>query len=83
MAITLESLGLDRMSLEEKLEVLGRLWNEVIASAPPGRLLSEAQREELRRRLADTQAHPEDSVAWEDVLAATLKRLSSDPAPCA
>jgi putative addiction module component (TIGR02574 family) len=72
----LESLGLDRLTLEEKLELAGRLWDEVTASVPPGGLLSDAQREELRRRVADAQARPEDYVAWEDALAATLKRLS-------
>jgi putative addiction module component (TIGR02574 family) len=75
MAIRLEDLGLDRLSLEEKLELVGRLWDEIVASVPPGELLSDAQREELRRRVAEAQAHPEDYVAWEDALAATLKRL--------
>ncbi len=77
MAISLEALGLDRLSLDEKLELVGRLWDEIVASVPAGALLSDAQREELRRRAAEAQAHPEDSVAWEDALAATLKRLSS------
>jgi putative addiction module component (TIGR02574 family) len=45
-------------------------------SVPPASRLSDAQREELRRRVADADAHPEDSVAWEDVLAATLQRLA-------
>lgn len=76
MGISLESLGLDRLSLEEKLQLVGQLWDEIVAAVPPGGLLSEAQREELRRRVADAQAHPEDAVAWEDALAATLKRLS-------
>ncbi len=77
MSITLVSLGLDRLSIEEKLEVVGQLWDDIVAAAPPGGLLSEAQRDELQRRVAEAEAHPEDSVAWEDVLAATLKRLSS------
>ena len=76
MAVSLESLGLDRLSVDEKLELVGRLWDDIVASLPPGGLLSDAQREELRRRVADAEAHPEDYVAWEDVLAATLRRLS-------
>jgi putative addiction module component (TIGR02574 family) len=76
MTVSLAALGLDRLSLEEKIELVGLLWDDIVANVPPGGLLSEAQREELRRRAADAQAYPEDYVAWEDVLAATLKRLS-------
>jgi putative addiction module component (TIGR02574 family) len=76
MAVSLESLGWDGLSVEEKLELVGRLWDDIVATVPPGGLLSDAQREELRRRVADAQAHPEDYVAWEDALAATLRRLS-------
>ncbi|HXG13415.1 MAG TPA: addiction module protein [Gemmataceae bacterium] len=77
MAIGSESPGWDQLSLEEKLELVGRLWDDIVASVPPGGLLTDAQREELRRRVADAQANPEDYVAWEDALAATLKRLGS------
>ncbi len=76
MANSWEELGWDRRSLDEKLELVNRLWDDLTASVPPGELLSEGQREELRRRAADAQAHPDDYVAWEDALAATLKRLS-------
>lgn len=76
MTIDLSALGLDRLTLAEKLELVGRLWDDIIATVPPGGLLTDAQREELRRRAADAQAHPEDSIPWEDALAATLKRLS-------
>ena len=77
MTVSLAALGLDRLSIVEKLELAGLLWDDVTASVPPGGLLSDAQRDELRRRAADAQAHPEDYVAWEDALAATVKRLSS------
>ena len=76
MAISLEALGLNRLSLEEKLELVSRLWDEIVVSGPPGGLLSDVQREELRRRVVDAQTHPDDYVAWEDALAATLQRLS-------
>jgi putative addiction module component (TIGR02574 family) len=76
MATTFASLGLSGLSVDEKLELVGQLWDDLIASAPPGGLLSEDQRDELRRRLADTAARPDDWVTWEDALAATLQRLS-------
>jgi putative addiction module component (TIGR02574 family) len=76
MATTFASLGLSGLSVDEKLELVGQLWDDLIASAPPGGLLSEDQRDELRRRLADTAARPDDWVTWEDALTATLQRLS-------
>jgi putative addiction module component (TIGR02574 family) len=74
--MTIEALGLDRLSPEEKLTLAGQLWDSVLASEQPGALLTETQRQELRRRVAHAEAHPEDSVAWEDALAATLKRVA-------
>ena len=76
MAITLESFGLDRLSSDEKLELAGQLWDSVVASEPPGALLTDAQREELKRRVADAKANPDDYVSWDDAFARTMERLS-------
>lgn len=37
-------------------------------------LLTDAQRQELERRLADHKAHPADVVPWEQVKAEALAR---------
>ena len=76
MTINLQSLGCDRLTLDEKLVLVGQLWDEIVGSVPPGSLLSDAQREERRRRVADALARPGDSVPWEEVWSATLKRFS-------
>jgi putative addiction module component (TIGR02574 family) len=76
MSVTLESFGLESLSREEKLSLAGQLWDSVVASEPAGSLLSDEQRTELHRRIADAQAHPGDYVMWKDALAGTLKRLS-------
>jgi putative addiction module component (TIGR02574 family) len=76
MAATIESLGLGGLTPDERLALAGELWNSVLGSKPPGALLTDAQREELRKRAAHAEAHPEDSVAWEDVQAEMHKRLS-------
>ena len=76
MAETMESLGLDRLSPAEKMALARQLWDSVIASEPPGGFLSEEQRAELCRRIADAEANPNDYVKWKDVLASTLKRIS-------
>ncbi len=76
MATTFASLGMSGLSDDEKLELVGGLWDDLVASSPPGGLLTEAQREELRRREADAAAKPNDWVSWDDAHAATLRRLS-------
>ncbi len=58
MAPTLEELGLDRLSLEDRLAVAEAIWDSVSreAAAAP---LTTPQRAELERRLADSIARPD------------------------
>ena len=74
MATTFASLGLAELSTEEKLEMLGHLWDDLVASTPPGGLLTDAQKEELRRRQSDAGPRPDDWVRWEEARAATVRR---------
>ena len=76
MTTTFASLGLASLSTSEKLALVGQLWDDLVASSPPGGLLTEGQRAELKRRVADAEDRPDDWVAWDDALAATLERLS-------
>ena len=48
-------------------------WDSIAAATP----VTDAQRVELDRRLADREAHPDDVVFWKEVkysIAARLKR---------
>jgi putative addiction module component (TIGR02574 family) len=76
MTTTFASLGFAELSAEEKLDLVGQLWDDLVGSVPPGGLLTESQRQELRRRVADAAARPDDWVTWEEAQAATLRRLS-------
>ena len=73
---TFASLGLGSLSTDKKLETIGQLWEDLFASVPPGGLLTDQQRTELERRAAEAIARPNDSVAWEEALAATRRRLA-------
>ena len=42
-----------------------------------GQFLTDAQRDELRRRVAEDDADPDAAVPWEDVYAAILRRYKS------
>ena len=54
------------LSSEEKFALLDTLWLEL--EAEPF-VLTQGQKEELDRRLADYQRNPHDVVSWEEVKA--------------
>lgn len=74
MSASLKSLGIDRLSVEERLALVEELWDSIAedGAAIP---LTDAQRAELDRRLAEHEAHPDDVVSWEDVKASITARL--------
>ncbi len=74
MAPTLQALGIDRMSVEDRIALATAIWDS-IAAEPHQPLLTEAQRLELERRLADHAANPNDAVPWEQVKAEALARF--------
>jgi putative addiction module component (TIGR02574 family) len=56
---------LDKLTDQEKLILIGELWDEVMSEESLD--LTEWQKEELDRRIKYAQEHPEDSVPWEVV----------------
>ena len=74
MSVTLQSLGIDRLSVAERLELVQAIWDSIAAEAERAPL-SDAQREEIDRRLAAHRASPSAAVPWEQVEAAALARL--------
>ncbi len=73
MAATIQTLGIDKLPVDEQLSLVRELWDHIAASGPTPRL-SEAQRQELRRRVADDDAHPDDVIPWEQVKAEARQR---------
>ncbi|MBI3574458.1 MAG: addiction module protein [Gammaproteobacteria bacterium] len=74
MAVSLKSLGIERLGIEERLTLVEELWDSITAdsAAVP---LTEAQRTELDRRIAEHEANPDDVVPWEEVKASITERL--------
>lgn len=58
------------LSYDEKCDLIDALWFDIEAES---NLLSEAQLQELDRRLSHYQQHPSDAVPWEKVKATVLK----------
>ena len=74
MSVSIKSLGIDRLSVEERLALVEELWDS-IAESSADIPLTDAQRAELDRRLAEHEADPDDVVPWEDVKASITARL--------
>ena len=74
MAVSIKSLGIDRLGVEELLSLIEELWDSIAAdsAAVP---LTPAQQTELDQRLSDHQAHPDDVVSWQEVKSSLDKRL--------
>jgi putative addiction module component (TIGR02574 family) len=71
---SLHNLGIDRLSVSERLALIGEIWDSIAAEVEQAPL-TEAQRLEVDRRLAAHRAHPQVAVPWEQVEAEALARL--------
>lgn len=59
-------IEIEKLSLEERLELIGRLWDSIETEALP---LSPAQTAEIDRRLETADADLDASVPWETLRA--------------
>ena len=74
MAVSLKSLGIDQLGVDERLALIEALLDSISEddSAIP---VTDAQRAELDRRLADHEANPNDVVSWDEVRESLSQRL--------
>jgi len=74
MDASLKSLGIDRLPVEERLALVEDIWDSIAAdsAALP---LTDAQRAELDRRLAEHETNPDDVVPWEELRDSITERL--------
>ncbi|WP_439630859.1 addiction module protein [Gemmata sp.] len=75
MTPTLESLGIDKLSVADRIALAQAIWDSVAAETEPP-ALTDAQKKEIDRRLAAHAANPSAAVPWEQVEAAALARIS-------
>jgi len=64
--VTISTEDILKLSVAERLRLIGELWDSIEASteAIP---LTEAQREELDRRIDAFERDPSDTLSWEAV----------------
>lgn len=74
MNVSIKSLGIDRLPVDERLALVEDLWDSIAADsdAVP---MTEAQRLELQKRIEEDDARPADVTPWDMVKASTLARL--------
>ena len=73
MAVSMKSLGIDRLGVEDRLTLVEEIWDSIAADSTAVPLTPE-QRQELERRLAAHTANPEKAVPWSEVRE-SLKKL--------
>jgi putative addiction module component (TIGR02574 family) len=76
MTPALQALGIDRLSVAERIAIIQEIWDSIaeeVEKAP----LTEAQRQAVDRRLAAHEANPEAAIPWNQVEADALARLRS------
>jgi putative addiction module component (TIGR02574 family) len=70
---TMKDLGIDTLSVDDRLALAAELLDSVEAEAESAPL-TPAQAEELSRRLADSIANPDAVAPWEEVYERALAR---------
>ena len=61
------ALNIDSLSPKERLRLIEELW-ESLSESPDAITLTDAQREELDRRLDDLERSGPQGIPWEEVL---------------
>jgi putative addiction module component (TIGR02574 family) len=77
MSASFDELGIDRLSIDERIALAQEILDSVVAAR---RLiaLSDKKRQELDRRLENQKLDPSALVPWETIDAETETRLKKD-----
>ena len=73
MTNAFESLGIDRLSFEERMALVDQIWDSLAAEVEQ-KPLTESQKQEVNRRLAEHESNPSSAIPWEEVEARILAR---------
>jgi putative addiction module component (TIGR02574 family) len=73
MDITATLKEITALSIEDRIDLVQAIWDSIAAEqAYPD--LTEAQQEELDRRIADREANPDNVLTWKEIKASLKKR---------
>lgn len=74
MAVSMKSLGIDKLSRDERWKLADEIRESIEAEDenPGPSMLTDAQKQELERRIAEDDADPDGGIPWEIVKQRTL-----------
>lgn len=75
MTVSAKAFGIDRLNIDDRLALVEEIWASICADSASFPL-TEAQRAEIDRRVADDEAFPDDVIPWEDIKASMRARLA-------
>lgn len=73
MSVGMQELGIDQLSPDDRLKLMEEIWDSLAAEADRAPL-TDAQRQDLQRRIAAYEANPKAGSSWEDVKARLRER---------
>lgn len=65
MAPTMKDLGIDRLSIADRITLVQEIWDSIAASAEEVPL-TDTQKQELDRRCRELDANPTNVPTWEE-----------------
>jgi putative addiction module component (TIGR02574 family) len=68
MSISIEALGIDRLSVRDRLELIEQIWDSLPEQMNPDEV-PEWHRAELTKRRAEADASPRTGKPWREALA--------------
>ena len=74
MSSTLKKLGIDQLTVAERILLVEEIWDS-IGGEEQEIPLTEAQRQDLQRRIAEYEANPQNGSSWEEV----KRRIGKSP----
>jgi putative addiction module component (TIGR02574 family) len=66
MSPTLKSLGIDHLSVAQRILLVEEIWDSIAADAEQ-LPVTDAQKQDLERRVAAYEANPKAGSTWEEV----------------
>lgn len=75
MAVSIKTLGIDRLGIQERLDLVEEIWDTIAADSRDVPLTN-PQRAELDRRITDSESNPNDVIPWADIKATAVEQLN-------
>lgn len=74
MAVSMKQLGIDQLDAQDRLALMQEIWDSLAVDLDQTPL-TEAQQQEVDRRLAAHKANPQAAIPWQQVESEALARL--------